>query len=106
MKDDESTRTGPAVEERLLQTMPEGAEVEIPRAISSAQAAFRRDLPKLLTERQGEWVAYSGDRCLGFGPTKTELYQDCLAQGFRRGEFLVELIEPEPPAEAELFLDS
>ena len=30
-----------------------------------AEDAFRRDLPLLLKERPGEWVAYHGDRRVG-----------------------------------------
>ena len=28
--------------------------------------AFERDLPQLWEERPGQWVAYQGERCLGF----------------------------------------
>jgi hypothetical protein len=69
---------------------------EIPWTISpamrAAQAAFLRDLPRLLKERPGQWVAYLGDKCLGFAKTKTELYQRYLAQGYE--EFFVDCIEP------------
>lgn len=63
--------------------------------IAQAQETFRRDLPRLLKERPGQWVAYSGDRVLGYGSTKTAVYQECLRQGHERGTFVVRLIGPQ-----------
>ena len=74
---------------------PSDLELGIPIIISRSQAAFRRDLPRLLAERPGQWVAYQGDQQIGFGATKTELYQKCLRRGLKRDEFLVRSIEPE-----------
>ena len=74
---------------------PSDLELGIPPIISQSQAAFRRDLPRLLAERPGQWVAYHGDEQIGFARTKTELYQDCLRRGHKRDEFLVRSIEPE-----------
>jgi hypothetical protein len=68
----------------------------IPPLLEQAQQAFARDLSRLLQERPGQWVAYSGERQIGFARTQTELYRECLRQGFRRGEFLIRSIEPEP----------
>lgn len=68
----------------------------VPEIISQSQEAFRRELPRLLQERPGQWVAYSGDRQLGFGRTKTELYQECLRRAYDPEQFVVDLIEPEP----------
>lgn len=75
----------------------EPAEVDlgIPEPIRTASAAFRRDLPRLLTVRAGQWVAYRGDEQLAFAPTKTELYQECVRRGLDPNEFLVRSIEPE-----------
>ena len=70
-------------------------ELGIPPIISRSQAAFRRDLPRLLAERPGQWVAYRGEEQIGFGATKTELYQECLRRGLKRDEFLVRSVEPE-----------
>jgi hypothetical protein len=69
--------------------------VSISPLIEQAQRAFCQTLPLLLQERPGQWVAYHGDRQLGFATTKTELYQACLRQGLQRGEFLVRCIEPD-----------
>jgi hypothetical protein len=78
----------------------------IPPLIQRAQEAFLRDLPELLgmRDRRRQWVAYHGDERVGFGKTKTDLYQDCLRQGLQRGEFVVRSIE-QVSGEAEVFLD-
>src|ERR1700758_1168820 len=54
-----------------------------------SQQAFWQDLPELLKRRskQRPWVAYHGDERVGFGKTRTELYQDCLRRGLPRGAF-------------------
>jgi hypothetical protein len=70
--------------------------------IARSRAAFLRALPELLKQRPRQWVAYHGDDLIGFNRSKTALYQECLRRGLRRGEFLVESIEPEVPREAEL----
>ena len=74
---------------------PSEIDLGIPPIIRRAQSAFRRDLPRLLAERAGQWVAYQGDQQIGFGATKTELYQECLRQGIKRDQFLVRSVEPE-----------
>jgi len=73
---------------------PVSAAVVAP-LIQQAHEAFRRDLHQLLDEREGQWVAYHGAERIGVGETKTELYQECLRKGLKRGEFLVRSIEPE-----------
>jgi hypothetical protein len=65
--------------------------------IKQAMLAFWRDLPQLLQERPGQWVAYYGDRQLGFATTHLELWQECIRRGLPPGEFLVRSIEPEDP---------
>jgi hypothetical protein len=71
---------------------------DIPWSVSpemrAAHKAFERDLPQLLRERPGQWVAYLGDKPLGFAKTKEELYQRYLSQGYE--EFFVRCIEPYP----------
>jgi hypothetical protein len=66
-----------------------------------ALEAFQRDLPRLWDERPGQWVAYQGERLLGFAEHKHELYQRCLGQGLARDEFVVFCIEAQ---ETEMFL--
>jgi hypothetical protein len=38
-----------------------------------ALQAFLRDLPQLDAQRPGQWVAYHGDRQVGFAPQKHTL---------------------------------
>lgn len=60
-----------------------------------ALQAFERDLPQLWSDRPGQWVAYHGERRLGFAAQKHEAYQHCLAKGLPREEFVVFCIEPQ-----------
>jgi hypothetical protein len=55
--------------------------------------AFEEDLPRLWQERPGQWVAYRGERLVGFSAHKHELYQQCFEQGLKREEFVVFCIE-------------
>jgi hypothetical protein len=67
----------------------------VPPLVEQAQKAFYRDLPRLLQERPGPWVAYHGDKPLGFARTQAELYRECLRRGIDEEEFVVQCIEPE-----------
>jgi len=58
-----------------------------------ALQASERDLPRLWEERQGQWVAYHGQRVMGFSPDKQELDQQCFQQELKRDEFVVFCIE-------------
>jgi hypothetical protein len=78
-------------------TNSEMASEAIPEGIADSIATFRRDLPTLLEEHAGDWVAYNGDRCLGFGNSKTDLYQQCLDRGIDDDRFIVEFVEPDDP---------
>ncbi len=62
-----------------------------------ALATFRRDLPRLLEERPGQWVAYHGDQLVGFAKTDLELYQECERRGYRGRDYVIYCIEPELP---------
>ncbi len=62
-----------------------------------ALATFRRDLPRLLEERPGQWVAYHGDQLVGFAKTARELHQECLRRGYRGPDYTIRCIELEPP---------
>jgi len=66
-----------------------------------ALKAFLQDLPRLLIERPGQWVAYKGTQQLEFAGQKHLLYQHCFDQGLHREEFVIFCIEPQ---EAEIFL--
>jgi hypothetical protein len=69
--------------------------------IDRSQSAFRRDLPRLLKEHPRRWVAYHGDDRVAVGPSKRQLYQECLRRGLQIGEFVVRSIEPEVPREVD-----
>jgi hypothetical protein len=58
-----------------------------------ALGAFQRHLPSLWAERPAQWVAYQGDRRLGFAPHKHELYQEFFQGGLRGEEFVICAIE-------------
>jgi hypothetical protein len=70
---------------------------QVPPCITQAQQAFRRDLPQLLKNHYRQWVAYHGDKRIGFGASLRQLYQECLRRGYPEGEFLVQCIAPEVP---------
>jgi hypothetical protein len=59
-----------------------------------ALQAFQRELPELYSQYPGKWVAYRGDRRLGFADQKHLLYQQCFDQGLNREEFVIFCIEP------------
>jgi hypothetical protein len=63
------------------------------------EQAFARDLPGLLKERPGQWVAYHGAKQLGFARTSTELYEKCLAEGIPEDDLVVHRIEAKTPEE-------
>src|SRR6266481_2110407 len=67
-----------------------------------AVPTFRQELSQLLQDYPGQWVAYQGDRRLGFAPTKTKLYQECLGRGLAPDEFEVFCIESEMPERVEV----
>jgi hypothetical protein len=60
-----------------------------------AWQAFLRELPQLYAERPGQWVAYQGQRRLGFSEQKYLLYQQCFDQGLQQEEFVIFCIEPQ-----------
>jgi hypothetical protein len=65
----------------------------VPPMIVKSEAAFYRDLPELLKTHYWKWVAYHGDKRLGFAKTQTELYQRYFKQGLKEDEFVVMHIE-------------
>jgi hypothetical protein len=62
-------------------------------------AAFQRELPELLENHRGRWVAYHGDHRVALGSSKRQMYQLCLRQNLAPGEFLLRLVDPEIPEE-------
>jgi hypothetical protein len=57
--------------------------------ITKSIEAFRRDLPEMLKTRRGWWVAYHGGERIGFGRSKTDLYEECFRRGLTRDDFVV-----------------
>ena len=62
--------------------------------IERAWGAFQREAVLLVPEHRGEWVAYHGDKRLGFARTRAEVWQACLDQGLPEGEFWVFNVQP------------
>jgi hypothetical protein len=73
---------------------------EIPPMVAKSREAFCRDLPELLKERHGWWVAYHGDERIGFGRSQRKLYQECLRRGLTDDQFLVTGILPDAADES------
>jgi hypothetical protein len=61
--------------------------------LTQGEDAFYRDLPELLKTHDHQWVAYSGDRRLGFARREADLYERCVRQGYKLGEFAVMAID-------------
>src|SRR2546429_97079 len=86
--------------------LPE-ANTEVENQLSNecqalALPTFHRDLPDLLRDYPGQWVAYQGSRRLGFAATKTKLYQECLRRGLSPAQFELFCIEAEMPNPVEV----
>lgn len=79
---------------------------QIPPRIRCSQEAYWRELPGLLSlaSRRCRWVAFHGDKRIGFGCTETELYQECHRRGLKDDEIYVGRLRPSlvPPWEAEV----
>ena len=65
-----------------------------PPEILEAQRQFFADLPQMLRERPGQWVAYYGKHRLGFAKDDLALWQECRRQGYE--EVLIWCIYPYP----------
>jgi hypothetical protein len=61
----------------------------------TAFAAFARDLPALLDEQAGKWVAYHGAERLGIADDDTDLYELGRRRGLSPQSMLVIGIDPE-----------
>jgi hypothetical protein len=68
-----------------------------PPAIVEAQRTFFRDLPQLLKEHPGKWVAYHGAKRIAFGESQRALWRECERLGYE--DFLVRRIRPYPPTD-------
>lgn len=84
-------RLSPPVQDELPSLLP----TEVPPLIAQAQEAFHRDLPSLLIDHRGEWVAYHGDQAVGFSHSMLDLYQECSRREIKLNEFLVRRVDPD-----------
>jgi len=73
----------------------EGQSPRIPEGIARSVAAFRRDLPQLLGEHPGEWVAYHHNERVELGSSGRVLYRHCLERGISQDDFVVRRIVPD-----------
>jgi hypothetical protein len=55
-------------------------ELSRPSPRRASIETFERDLPQLLREHPGQWVAYHHDRPLGIFASKDEAVRTCLAR--------------------------
>ncbi|HZU38246.1 MAG TPA: hypothetical protein VFA18_20145 [Gemmataceae bacterium] len=76
-------------------TWEPAAAPAIPSAVLRAQQAFWRDLPQRLKRKAHNawWVAYHGDRPVGFGKRGSELYERCMREGLKPDEFYIAYID-------------
>jgi hypothetical protein len=68
--------------------------------IAQSQRAFRHDLPALLLDCAGRWVAYRGERQVGCGDSIIDLYRNCFGMGIKSDELVVRLVDSEQLSEA------
>ena len=63
-------------------------------SLVQSQKAFYRDLPQLLRQYPGQWVAYYRSFCVKVGKKQELVYQYCLDQSFDEEDFIVLYVEP------------
>src|SRR5262245_58279849 len=89
----EKRQPSPGVPRGDPDVRPDGAgQEELQRA---AFAAFARDLPALLDEHPGKWVAYHGAERLGIADDDADLYELGRRRGLSPLALLVIGIDPE-----------
>lgn len=66
----------------------------IAQDVRDAWERFQSDLPSLLEEFSGQWVAYSAHERLGRSDRPAELYDACFDRGLKIDQFIVCPIEP------------
>ena len=62
--------------------------------VRKAYEAFDRELPGLLEDRRGQWVAYHGEERVGFHADDLALYEECERRGIPEEEVLVVRVRP------------
>src|SRR3954447_25486156 len=96
----------PHAEERTQACEPAvdlGGADDVPEGVLRSLATFLRDLPQLLANRKyaRQWVVYHGEKRVAVGPSKRDLYQECLRRGLSEREFIVRRIVPQAPREVD-----
>ena len=76
----------------MLPDRENAAAPVVPSMERQSMDAFYRNLPELLQKHYWKWVAYHGNKLIGVGRTKTELYGKCLQDGLKEDEFVVRLV--------------
>jgi hypothetical protein len=67
---------------------------QLDKLIQRAHGTFLRELPELLKSHRGKWVAYHGDKRLGFSRDQVKLYQEWYRRGVPQGELGVFHVRP------------
>ncbi|MBI1900566.1 MAG: hypothetical protein HYS13_05575 [Planctomycetia bacterium] len=73
--------------------------------ILEAKEAFERDLPELVREHEGQWVAYYRRQRIAFGSSMPGLYQQCFQQGYHDKKILVRFVEEPFDGPCEVLFD-
>ncbi len=73
----------------------------IPPLIARGNLQYKRDLPRLLEQHRGQWVAYSGLECLGIAKDFRKLYKIAERKGLKIDEFVIREIESWDPDEVD-----
>ena len=60
-------------------------------------ATYRREVPELLKKYAGQWVAYHGDKRLGFNRNRTKLVLYWIDRGIPNLEMLTRVVAPLTP---------
>ena len=79
--------------------LPDGGK--IPPLIARGNLQFKRDLPRLLRQAPGKWVAYRGEECLGIASDFRKLYTVADRRGLKDDEFVIRHIEEWDPDEVD-----
>ena len=75
---------------------PPACASDLPRLKELARQRFARDLPRLLSEHLGYWVAYHGERQIAIARHSGEVHDKCRQQGLLLDEvMLFEIAAPE-----------
>jgi hypothetical protein len=95
----------PIPEESMI---PQSTESWVPDGIRKSRAAFVRDLPELIDDRdlRGKGVACHGDERIGIAVDDEPLVRECVRRGLKADEYIVDIIEPKPTEPEEIALPS